>query len=229
MLSSGYRGRILPVNPDRKEVQGLPCFTSVAELPEAPEAGIIAVAAKDAPGVVEQLGAKGCQSVTLFSAGFAETGVEGGAAQAALLSIARRYGMRVVGLNTLGVYNVDIGYYGTFSSSLEMAFPLPGNIGIASQSGAYGAHLSAVARSRGLGASVLVTTGNEVDVTVADAIGWMAASDTVDVICAYQEGFRDAGRLIAALDAARVAGKPVFLLKAGAVLAEHGAIRVRDI
>ncbi|MGY4167729.1 acetate--CoA ligase family protein [Bradyrhizobium sp. USDA 4529] len=253
MLSAGYRGRILPVNPGRDEVQGLPCFPSVAELPEAPEAGIVAVAAKDVPGIVEQLGANGCRSVTLFSAGFAETGAEGEAAQAALLSIARGYGMRVLGPNTLGVYNVDIGYYGTFSSSLEMAFPLPGNIGIASQSGAFGAHLSAVARLRGLGASVLVTTGNEVDITVADAIGWMASSDTVDVICAYQEGFRDAGRLIAALDAARVAGKPVFLLKAGrsqlgasaaashtasltgddavadAVLAEHGAIRVRDI
>lgn len=252
MLSAGYRGRILPVNPGRGEVQGLPCFSSVAELPEAPEAGIVAVAAKYAAGVVEQLGAKGCRSVTLFSAGFAETGAEGQEAQASLLSIAKRYGMRVLGPNTLGVYNVDIGYYGTFSSSLEMAFPLPGNIGIASQSGAYGAHLSAVARLRGLGASVLVTTGNEADVAVADAIGWMAGSDTVDVICAYQEGFRDAGRLIAALDAAREARKPVFLLKAGrsrlgasaaashtasltgddavaeAVLAEHGAIRVRD-
>ncbi|MCR4265280.1 acetate--CoA ligase family protein [Nitratireductor sp. ZSWI3] len=252
MLSAGYRGRILPVNPGREEVQGLPCYASVAELPEVPEAGIVAVAAKHAPGVVEALGERGCRSVTLFSAGFAETGAEGEKAQAELLSIARRHGMRVLGPNTLGVYNVGIGYYGTFSSSLEMAFPLPGNIGIASQSGAYGAHLAAVARSRGLGASVLITTGNEADVTVADAIGWMAGSDAVDVICAYQEGFRDAGRLIAALEAARAAGKPVFMLKSGrsrlgasaaashtasltgddavaeAVLAEHGVIRVRD-
>ncbi|MBP1847250.1 acyl-CoA synthetase (NDP forming) [Rhizobium petrolearium] len=145
-----------------------------------------------------------------------------------------------------------LGYYGTFSSFLEMDFPLPGNVGIASQSGAYGTHLAAVARVRGLGTSVLVTTGNEADVTVADAIGWMAGSDAVDVICAYQEGFRDADRMIAALDAARAAGKPVFMLKSGrspigasaaashtasltgddavaeAVLAEHGVIRVRD-
>lgn len=252
MLSGGYKGRILPVNPGRDEVQGLPCYASVADLPETPEAGIIAVAAKQTPEIVRALGEKGCRSVTLFSAGFAETGAEGEKIQAEVLAIARGYGMRVLGPNTLGVYNVAMGYYGTFSSFLEMAFPLPGNVGIASQSGAYGTHLAAVARVRGLGTSVLVTTGNEADVTVADAIGWMAGSDAVDVICAYQEGFRDADRMIAALDAARAAGKPVFMLKSGrssigasaaashtasltgddavaeAVLAEHGVIRVRD-
>lgn len=252
MLSAGYKGRIYPVNPGRETVQGLTCFASVADLPEAPDAGIVAVAAKHAVGVVEALGARGCRSVILFSAGFAETGTEGVEAQEGLLAIARRYGMRVLGPNTLGVYNVGCGYYGTFSSSLEMAFPLPGNIGIASQSGAYGVHLSVAARLRGLGASVLITTGNEADVTVADAIGWMAGNDGIDVICAYQEGFRDAGRLIAALDAARAARKPVFMLKAGrsqlgasaaashtaslsgddaiadAVLAEYGVIRVDD-
>lgn len=252
MLAAGFKGRILPVNPNRGEVQGLPCFASVAELPEAPDASLIAVPARQAPEVVAALGEKGCRSVTLFSAGFAETGAEGRKAQDEVLAIARRYGMRLLGPNTLGVYNVGCGYYGTFSSSLEVAFPLPGRIGIASQSGAFGAHLAGVARMRGIGASVLVTTGNEADVTIADAIVWMAVSDAVDVICAYQEAFSDGQRLIAALETARAAGKPVFILKSGrsqlgaaaaashtasvtgddavaeAVLAEHGVIRVRD-
>ena len=252
MLKAGFKGAILPVNPTRDEVQGLACYATVDDLPEAPEAGIVAVAAKHAPDVVDALGRKGCRSVTLFSAGFAETGAAGERAQGELLAIARRHGMRVLGPNTLGVYNVEIGYYGTFSSSLELAFPLSGPIGIASQSGAYGAHLAAMARVRGLGASVLVTTGNEADVTVADAIGWMAGADEVEVILAYQEGFRDGPKMLAALDAARAAKKPVFMLKAGrsalgasaaashtasltgddavaeAVLAEHGVIRVRD-
>ncbi|PTW62620.1 6-carboxyhexanoate-CoA ligase [Breoghania corrubedonensis] len=252
MLKAGFKGTILPVNPTRDEVQGLACYATVDDLPEAPEAGIVAVAAKHAPEVVDALGRKGCRSVTLFSAGFAETGADGERAQEDLLAIARRHGMRVLGPNTLGVYNVEIGYYGTFSSSLELAFPLSGPIGIASQSGAYGAHLAAMARLRGLGASVLITTGNEADVTVADAIGWMAGADEVEVILAYQEGFRDGPKLLAALDAARAAKKPVFMLKSGrsslgasaaashtasltgddavaeAVLAEHGVIRVRD-
>ena len=113
------------------------------------------------------------------------------------------------------VYNVDIGYYGTFSSSLDTGHPRPGNIGIASQSGAFGAHLGALARDRALGASVLITTGNEADITVADAIHWMAQRDGIDVICAYMEAVTDPVSLLAALEAARDAGKPVIALKAG--------------
>ncbi|CTQ31262.1 acetate--CoA ligase family protein [Jannaschia rubra] len=252
MLAAGYAGRILPVNPNRREVQGLTCHASVDDLPEAPDAALIAVPARMVPETIAALGRRGCGMATLFSAGFAEAGADGAAAQADLLGRARDAGIRLLGPNTLGVYNVDLGYYGTFSSSLDTGFPRPGNIGIASQSGAFGAHLGALARDRALGSSVLVTTGNEADITVADAIAWMAARDGTDVICAYMEAVNDAPGLLSALDAARAAGKPVIVLKAGrstlgaraaashtasltgdavvadAVLAAHGAILVRD-
>jgi len=252
MLRAGYAGRILPVNPGRETVQGLPCYASVADLPETPDAALIAVPAKLVPETIAALGRKGCRAATLFSAGFAEVGAEGEAAQRVLVDLARSHGIRLLGPNTLGVYNVDIGYYGTFSSSLDTGFPKPGNIGIASQSGAFGAHLGALARDRGLGCSVLITTGNEADITVAEAIGWMAESDTTDVICTYMEAINDAPALLAALDVARAAGKPVLALKSGrsavgaraaashtasltgdavvadAVLSDHGAIILRD-
>ncbi|MDF1834442.1 MAG: acetate--CoA ligase family protein [Alteraurantiacibacter sp. bin_em_oilr2.035] len=252
MLRAGYAGRILPVNPRREMVQGLPCYASVDDLPEAPDAALIAVPAKLVPETLAALGRKGCKVATLFSAGFAEVGAEGEAAQHALIDMARENGIRLLGPNTLGVYNVDIGYYGTFSSSLDTGLPKPGNIGIASQSGAFGAHLGALARDRGLGSSVLITTGNEADITVADAIHWMAECETIDVICTYMEAINQAPALLAALDVARAAGKPVLALKSGrsavgaraaashtasltgdaivadAVLADHGAIILRD-
>ena len=252
MLRAGYKGRILPVNPKRGSVQGVPCFASVVDLPEAPDTALIAVPAKLVPETITALGEKGCKAATLFSAGFAETGADGEAAQRDLVALASRHGLRLLGPNTLGVYNVDIGYYGTFSSSLDTGYPLPGNIGIASQSGAFGAHLGALARDRRLGSSILMTTGNEADISVADAIRWMAESDTTEVICAYMEAINDAPAFLSALDAAREAGKPVFALKAGrsdvgsraaashtasltgdaavvdAVLEDHGAIAVRD-
>ncbi|MBT0958281.1 acetate--CoA ligase family protein [Alphaproteobacteria bacterium KMM 3653] len=252
MLTAGYKGRILPVNPKRDSVQGLPCYASVDDLPEVPEAALIAVPAALVPKTIEELGRKGCKAATLFSAGFAETGAEGEAAQSALVALAQSHGMRLLGPNTLGVYNVDIGYYGTFSSSLDTGYPRPGNIGIASQSGAFGAHLGALARDRGLGCSVLFTTGNEADITVAEAIRWMAESDSIDVICTYMEAVNDAPAMLAALDVARAAGKPVLALKSGrsvvgakaaashtasltgdavvadAVLSDHGAIILRD-
>lgn len=252
MLKAGYAGRILPVNPNRDTVQGLKCYASIADLPEAPESALIAVPAKLVPETIEALGRKGCRAATLFSAGFAETGEEGEAAQAQLVALAAQYGMRLLGPNTLGVYNVGIGYYGTFSSSLDTGFPHAGNIGIASQSGAFGAHLGALARDRGLGCSVLITTGNEADINVADAIRWMATHDGTDVICAYMEAVNNAPALLEALDMAREAGKPVLVLKSGrsvvgaraaeshtasltgdavvadAVLGAHGAIMLHD-
>ena len=198
MLRSGYKGRILPVNPKRETVQGVPCYASVADLPEAPDAALIAVPAKLVPETITALGEKGCKAATLFSAGFAETGADGEAAQRDLVALAAQHGLRLLGPNTLGVYNVDIGYYGTFSSSLDTGYPLPGNIGIASQSGAFGAHLGALARDRRLGSSILMTTGNEADISVADAIRWMAESDTTQVICAYMEAINDAPAFLAA-------------------------------
>lgn len=252
MLRAGFKGRIMPVNPNREEIQGLECFRSVADLPERPDVGIVAVPAAFAADAVAALGERGCKAVTLFTAGFAEMGEAGADDQRRLVQIAERHGMRLLGPNSLGVYNVALGYYGTFSSSLDTGFPHPGTVGIASQSGAYGAHLGAVARDRGIGTGVLVATGNEADITVGDVIEWMAGSDQVHVICAYLEGINRPQTLLRGLDAARAAGKPVFVLKAGrskvgaqaasshtasltgddrvaeAVLAEHGALRVRD-
>ncbi|RJK96597.1 CoA-binding protein [Paracoccus aestuarii] len=252
MLRAGFKGRILPVNPKRDIVQGLTCYPDIDALPEAPDVALIAVPAALVPQTIEALGRKGCKAATLFSAGFAETGDEGDQAQRGLLALARRVGVRLLGPNTLGVYNVGIGYYGTFSSSLDTGLPIAGSIGIASQSGAFGAHLGALARDRGLGCSVLITTGNEADITVSDAIRWMAEDDGTRVICAYMEAVNDAPALLDALDAARAAGKPVLVLKSGrsevgaraaashtasltgdaivadAVLGDHGAIMLRD-
>ena len=252
MLKAGYQGRILPVNPNRDTVQGLACYKSVADLPETPDAALIAVPARMVAETIEALGRRGCKAATLFSAGFAEVGADGEAAQREIVALARAHGIRLLGPNTLGVYNADIGYYGTFSSSIDTGLPRPGNIGIASQSGAFGAHLGALARDRGLGCSVLITTGNEADITVAEAIRWMVESEGTDVICTYMEAINDAPALLEALDAARAAGKPVLALKSGrsavgaraaashtasltgnavvadAVLSAHGAIVLRD-
>jgi acyl-CoA synthetase (NDP forming) len=217
MLSQGYverfGGRILPVNPKRDRVQGLPAFPSVAALPETPEAAIVAVPPALATDAVDQLGSRGTRAVIVFTAGYAEVG--DAAAEANLLAAARRHSMRLLGPNCLGLFNARIGYFPIFSSSFENGWPRPGRIGIASQSGAYGTHVFAVARDRGLGTPLCITTGNEADVTVADLIGWMVKEEETDVIAAYIEGVRDGEALCAALAAARGARKPVVVMKVG--------------
>ena len=111
--------------------------------------------------------------------------------------------MRILGPNCLGVFDARRSYYATFSSSFDSGWPVPGRIGIASQSGAYGTHLYTLARNRGIGASLCVMTGNEGDVTVGECIGWLAENPDVDVIAVYAEGIREAPGLIAALQASR--------------------------
>jgi acyl-CoA synthetase (NDP forming) len=215
MRQRGFAGALLPVNPNRATVQGLPAYASVAALPEAPDAAVIAIPGEGAIQAVAELGARGCGAAIIFTAGFAETGPEGAALQARLVEAAQRHGMRLVGPNCLGLFNARLGYYPIFSASFETGWPLPGAVGIASQSGAYGSHLFAAARNRGIGTPVLVTTGNEADIALADIIGWMAQSEEVEVIAAYAEGIRHGPRFIAALEAARAARKPVVMMKVG--------------
>jgi acetate---CoA ligase (ADP-forming) len=215
MRSQGFQGALYPINPNRAEVQGLKAYASIADLPETPDVAIVAVASEVAAASVEELGKKGCKAIVMFTAGFAEMDESGEVAQGKMVATARSYGMRLLGPNCLGVFDARRAYYATFSSSFDSGWPVPGRIGIASQSGAYGTHLYTLARNRGIGASLCVMTGNEADVTVGECIGWLAENPEVDVIAVYAEGIREAPGLIAALEAARAAKKPIVMQKVG--------------
>lgn len=215
MLERQFQGKLMPVNPNRASVQGLQAYPSVADLPEVPDVGIVAVPGAAAIDAVEALGKRGTRAAIVFTAGFAEVGGDGVVAQDRMLDIARQYGMRLLGPNCLGAVNANINFYPIFTSAFQNGWPKPGNIGIASQSGAYGTHLFSVSRNRGLGVPLVVTTGNEGDVTIGDAIGWMVENPQTEVIAAYCEGVREAKSLITALEAARAAHKPVVMMKVG--------------
>ncbi|MBC7801856.1 MAG: acetate--CoA ligase family protein [Gemmatimonadaceae bacterium] len=224
MRAQGFAGPILPVNPNRAEVQGLPAFASVADLPYVPDTAIVAVPADIAVQAIDDLGARGVRSAIVFTAGFAEMNETGAEAQERMMAAGRRHGMRLLGPNCLGLFNAHIGFYPIFSSSFENGWPVPGRIGIASQSGAYGTHMFATARNRGIGTPVCVTTGNEGDVTIGDVIGWLAEDPDTDVIAAYAEGIRQGDSFLAALAAARAARKPVVMMKVGtSTLGAHAA------
>ena len=215
MLRGEFQGRVMPVNPKRSEIQGLPAYASIDDLPDAPDASVVAVPAAQVVDTVDALGRRGGRSAIIFSSGFSEVGAQGEALQQQLLATARRHGMRLLGPNTAGAFNSTIGFFGSFMSGLERGFPLPGRIGIASQSGAYGAHLLGLARARGLGTPICAATGNECDVTLGEAIGWMVENPDIDVVMAYAEAVRDVDSFIAALEAAHAARKPVILQKVG--------------
>jgi acyl-CoA synthetase (NDP forming) len=215
MKNWGFKGTILPVNPNRSTVQGLRAYASVTDLPETPDAAIVAVPASAALAAVTQLAERGAKAAIIFSAGFAETGDAGAALQAALVAAAHRHGMRLLGPNVLGILNLHSGFNGSFTSSIELWPPTPGPIGIASQSGAYGSHLMCAAAAAGLGLSTVVLTGNEADLTLGDMVRLMVKDPNTRVIALYAEGIRDGEGLIAALEDARRARKPVVMMKVG--------------
>ncbi|RDW13478.1 acetate--CoA ligase family protein [Paracoccus thiocyanatus] len=215
MRKAGYKGMVYPINPNRDEIQGYTCYPNVAALPQVPEAAIIALPFKHVAPALTELGEKGTKAVIIFSAGFAEVDENGAQAQAELVAIAREYGMRLIGPNSVGVYNASIGWYGSFAGAFESGWPLAGNIGIVSQSGAFGSHLVTLARNSGLGMPLGLMTGNEADLSVGELIGWLAHHDPVKVIAVYLEGIKDGASLVAGLKAARDAGKPVIVMKVG--------------
>lgn len=215
MRQRGFSGEVLPVTLSRKTVQGLTAYASVEELPYTPDTAIVAVPASHVRGVIDSLGKREVRSAVVFSSGFAEVDEAGRNAQDGVLEVARSHGMRLLGPNTMGLYNDRIGYYPTFSTSFEGGWPLKGRIGIASQSGAFAAHIFTSARERRIGVPICITTGNEADVTVGEAMKWLVQDEDTDVIAVYAEGIRDASSFLEALEAAHAARKPVVLMKTG--------------
>ncbi|MGW6458300.1 CoA-binding protein, partial [Streptomyces sp. NPDC055078] len=219
----GFRGAIHPINPNRDQVQGVPAYPSVAAVGAPVDLAIVAVAADRVVPAIKECAAAGVRGAVVFSAGFAEAGPSGQAAQEELRQIAAETGIRVFGPNCLGFMNVRSGVIATFTAGLDGVSDIGGNIAVVSQSGALGSHLLAAAHGRGLGFSLWATTGNEVDVDFAECLEYAVQDPHTDVAMVYAEGVRHGPRLHAALAEAQRRRKPVVLLKVGSSTAGAAA------
>jgi acyl-CoA synthetase (NDP forming) len=219
-----FQGRIIPVNPKGGELQGLTAYASIADAPGPIDQAIIAVPAKAALQAADECIAKGVKVAVMFSSGFAETGEEGRALQVELTRRCRAGGMKLLGPNSLGMFNVHAGLYSTFSSYFNPLWPRTGPVSIVSQSGAVGTYFLSLAAERGLGFSHFVATGNEADVDVAECVEWLADDPETGVIMVYLEGCRDGARLRAALARASQNRKPVIAMKVG--VSEQGVAAI---
>jgi len=215
MHEAGFQGPIYPINPKRDTVQGKQAFPSIADIPGTADLAILSIPARFVKQSLYDCAAKGVRAAVVFSSGFAEMGDEGRAMQEELGAAAREAGVRLLGPNCLGAASVKSGVVATFSSNFLDAMPEPGSVAIVSQSGAFGAHLYSLARNRGIGLSHWVTTGNEVDITVAECLDFLVDRDEVNTLVVYAEGVNDPEGLRNALAKARAARKPVIFLKVG--------------
>jgi acyl-CoA synthetase (NDP forming) len=249
----GYAGAVYPVNPKPGLIQGLRAYASISAIGAAVDLAIFAVPQNMVQAALEDAIRAGVRGVVLFTSGYAEVSEGGAQAQRLLAATARTASVRLLGPNCLGFMNIRSNVYATFSPAPNAGRVLPGNIGLVSQSGAFGAYAYSLARERGIGISQWITTGNEVDIDFADCVEWLAHDPNTQVIMGYMEGCRDGFKLRRALAAAHAAKKPVVIVKVGrtaigaqaaashtaaltgddavydAVFKEYGVHRARDI
>lgn len=217
MLRHASRTAIYPVNPGRSAVQGIRCFPSIDDLPEPPDVAVIVVGKALVPQALEALGRRGCPFAIINTSGYAETGPAGRQEQAELLAVARRFGMRLMGPNCLGLVNLLSPVILSWCATLERkrGTLLPGSVAMISQSGALLGSIWDRAIGAGLGYSYLVSTGNEADLGLADFMDFLARDDNTRVITAFLESLRDPVRFVQAVGQAHDRGKAVVVYKVG--------------
>jgi acetate---CoA ligase (ADP-forming) len=213
LVRFGFAGRIIPVNPKGGLIHGLPAATSCAAAGESIDAALLMVPASVLLETIEDLRSAGVAGAVLLSSGFAEMGSAGAAQQAELAEAARKSGIRLLGPNCLGFVNyVD----GTPLWTTPLRRPTPGpTFALVSQSGALAAHLEQSAHQQSIGLTHIISTGNEADVDVADAIDYLAASSPARAIALFLETVRHPTRFAEAVAYADSVAKPVIVLKVG--------------
>jgi len=209
LIDYDFAGTVYPVNPAASEILGRQVYSTLAGTPEAPELVLVTVPSRAVLEVVDQAAERGARALVVLSSGFGETGEAGKQAEARIRAICQRSGMRVLGPNCMGVYNIEASLNGTYFWQLPR---ITGGISFVSQSGAYGGMFFEEIKQRGIGVSKFVSIGNQLDVSHADVLAWLAADPETTVIALFVEAIDDGPAFMAA---AAHAGKPLVVLKAG--------------
>jgi acetyltransferase len=210
LASGGFRGPLRFVNPKGKTILGQPSYPTVADLPETPDLAVIATPAATVPGLIADLGARGCGAAVVLSAGFEANDPPTEALRQALLDAAKPHLLRIVGPNCLGFLSPGHG----INASFAKAAPPSGSVALVAQSGAVAAALMDWAPTHGLGFSHVVTLGNALDVDVADVLDHLGRDPETKAILLYLEGVRGARKFMSAARAA-ARSKPVVVIKGG--------------
>lgn len=211
----GYAGDIHLINPKRDTIDGRPCLKSIDELPHGVDAAVLAIPGPAVLGAVQALAARGVGAAIIFSAGFAEGGEEGLAAQAEVARIAHEHGMVVEGPNCLGMVNYAAGVPLTFVETPVLDLTGKPAVGIVSQSGAMAVVLGTTLMAKGLGITVSVSTGNEAASGVEDYVEHLLNDPATPAIAMIVEQFRKPARFLALAEKARAAAKHIVLLHPG--------------
>lgn len=201
-LSGAGRRTVRLVNASSATVQGESTFASVSALPETPELVVLCVPPRFVEGVVTESLARGVKAFLGVTAGVPD--------EARLGEMIRAAGGRIVGPNSLGLYDA--------STELQLAWGhfSPGSLAIVSQSGQLGSEIAILGARAGLGVSRFVSVGNQIDVLAAEVLDDLADHESTQMVALYLESFADGAHLVATLRDLAATGKPTIVLTTGA-------------
>ena len=217
-----FKGQVHLVNPKHQEILGEKCYASISAIPEQVETVVVAIPASGIPAVIEEAGQCGAKAAIVISSGFAEVGYRN--LEEELVKAARKYDLRVIGPNCLGIYDAYTGMDTLFlpehkflSDGREVvATPRPrrGSVSFLTQSGAFGAAALDYMAGHGMGIRGFVSYGNRCDVTEDELLGYFENDAQTKAILMYIEGLaRPRDFLFRAEETSK--RKPIVALKAG--------------
>jgi len=207
-----FSGPCYPVNPGSPAVHSMRAYRSLSEIGSPVDLAVIVVPRDQVLPVVEECGRKGVAGLIVITAGFREIGDEGSRLELELQRKLRRYDMRMVGPNCMGVINTEPAV--RLNATFAAAVPPRGNIGFISQSGALGEAILADAAENGIGVAMFVSMGNKTDISGNDLLEYWEGNDDVQVILMYLESFGNP-RKFTQLARRITRNKPIITVKAG--------------
>jgi acyl-CoA synthetase (NDP forming) len=213
LLKLGFRGRIYPVNPGEKQIQGLKAFPSVKHIPETVDLAVIGVSYALTPVVLKECVDKGIKRVTLIAGGFSEAGEQGKRVQAEMARMVRQNGIRAIGPNALSPISVKAGFCISFH---PMEFIKAGGLSLIFQSGLYEPRSGWLLTDFNYHLNKLIDLGNKMDVNEVDALTYLVEDPDTHVIGIHMESLGGDGKeFLRLLRKASAQGKRVVVLKSG--------------
>ncbi|MGE5402353.1 MAG: acetate--CoA ligase family protein [Ignavibacteriales bacterium] len=212
ILSYGYKGTIMPVNPKADEILGLRCYHSIPEIMEPIDLAIVLVPKACAEETIDCLLEKGVKSLILITAGFKETGAAGEEAERRIVAKIKAAGARMVGPNCMGVINTHDSV--RLNATFVAEKPAAGGTGFLSQSGALGAAVLNSLRETDIRFQHFISVGNKADVNENDILGYWQANSDIQTLTFYLESFTNGHDFIEPFIKGEIT-KPAIVLKAG--------------
>ena len=210
LVSQGYNGKIIPVNPKADVILDLKCYKEVSHYHGSVDLSVITVPTEHVKNAVEKSIEAGAGALVIITAGFKEVDKAGAALEKEIVDLCRKNNVRMLGPNVLGIINT----YHSMNASFDSHMLKQGNISVISQSGAICGAIIRWADLKQIGLAKVISIGNKADISEIDLLEALADDEETKVIVGYLESIADGKEFIRAAEKV-TQKKPVILFKAG--------------